>query len=136
LLPVRLRTSGRRSLAPVAGLAGVNAGDVVAPVATGALAPGARRVLSGDGGVPLVAELTYGSGKVVELAYDPGGDAAAGTPYAALGWSQAVARSFEQVPGAQPAAATLLGPEPAFTALLPLSANAPLPPIWLVGAVL
>jgi hypothetical protein len=40
------------------------------------------------------------------------------------------------MPGAQPAAATLLGPEPGFTALLPLSANAPLPPIWLVGAVL
>src|SRR5215471_3347914 len=88
------------------------------------------------GGVPLVAELTYGAGKVVELAYDPSGDGTGQTPYAALGWTQALGRSIEQVPGSTPMASSMLGPDPGFTALLPSAGDAPLPPLWLVGVVL
>lgn len=136
LLPIRPQATATQSLAPLAGLvnAGVPARSV--PAVTGSLAAGARRLLDGDGGAPLVAELPYGAGKVVELAYDPSGDGTGQTPYAALGWTQALGRSIEQVPGTAPMATSLLGPDPAFTALLPTAGDAPLPPIWLVGIVL
>ncbi len=80
-------------------------------------------------------ELDYGAGKVVELAYDPSGEAT-GSPYAALGWSQAIARGIDQPPGSAPMAATLLGADPGLTALLPAAGDAPLPPPWLLGLLL
>src|SRR5207249_1637809 len=95
-----------------------------------------RRLLDGDGGAPLVAELSYGSGKVLELAYDPAADGNGQTPYAALGWTQALGRAIEQVPGSAPMASSVLGPDSGFTALLPAAGDAPLPPLWLVGVVL
>lgn len=136
LLPLRPATTTMLSLAPVTGLAGASLDARTVPVAAGSLAPGARSVLDGDGGVPLVAELTYGTGKVIELAYDPSGDGTAGTPYAALGWGQALSRAINQIPGNSPIAASVLGPDPAFTAFLPASSDAPLPPPWLTALVL
>ena len=131
LLPVRPATTVTLPLTPVAALAGAGEEARTAPVAAGSLAPGARAVLSGDGGVPLVAELTYGAGKVVELAYDPSGDGTGGTPYASLGWNQALGRGISQIASNAPTAVSMLGPDPAFTALLPAAADAPLPPPWL-----
>jgi len=136
LQPIRPQTTGALSLAPLGALVGASVPDRTVPAAIGTLASGARRLLDGAGGVPLVAELTYGAGKVVELAYDPSGDGTGQTPYAALGWTQALGRSIEQVPGSTPMASSMLGPDPGFTALLPSAGDAPLPPLWLVGIVL
>ncbi|HEY4026973.1 MAG TPA: hypothetical protein VGO86_11135 [Candidatus Dormibacteraeota bacterium] len=136
LLPIQPSTTGSLSLAPLAGLTGASVDPRQVPAATGSLAAGARRLLDGDGGAPLVAELPHGAGKVVELAYDPSGDGTGQTPYAALGWTQALGRSIEQVPGSNPMATSLLGPDPGFTALLPAADSAPLPPLWLMGLVL
>jgi hypothetical protein len=136
LLPIRPSATAALSLAPLATLSGANVDPRQAPALTGSLAAGARRLLDGDGGAPLVAELPYGSGKVVELAYDPSGDGTGQTPYAALGWTQALGRSIEQVPGSTPMAASLLGPDPGFTALLPAGDSAPLPPLWLMGLIM
>lgn len=136
LLPIRPTTTAMLPLTPVATLAGAGQEARTAPVEAGSLAPGARAVLSGDAGVPLVAELLYGAGKVVELAYDPSGDGTAGTPYASLGWNQALGRGLSQIPGNAPIAVSMLGPDPAFTALLPAAAAAPLPPPWLTVLML
>ena len=134
LLPIRPTSTASLSLAPIARLAGVREVDAVVPTATGTLAPGARALVAADDGTPLSAQLAYGTGKIVELAFDPSGEAGP-TPFAALGWGQALARSLDQQPGNTPIASSLLGPDQGFTALLPLSSDAPLPPIWLMGLV-
>jgi hypothetical protein len=132
LLPVRPMTTAEVPLAPLAGLTGASVAPRAAAAATGSLAQGARRLLDGAGGVPLVAELSYGAGRVVELAYDPSDDANAQTPYSTLGWAQAIGRSLDEVPGSAPMASSMLGPDPSFTALLPAGDGAPLPPLWLM----
>ena len=136
LLPIRPQATGTESLAPLAGLVGASATARAVPALTGSLAGGARRLLDADDGAPLIAELPYGAGTVVELAYDPAGDGTGETPYAALAWTQALGRGIAQVPGTAPMASSMLGPDPSFTALLPSAGDAPLPPIWLVGFVL
>src|SRR5262252_7022372 len=136
LLPIRPQATATLSLAPLAGLDGAAADPRAVPAATGSLAPGARSLLDSDGGAPLVAELTSGAGRIIELAYDPSGDGTGQTPYAALGWTQALGRGIEQVPGSAPMATSLLGPDPTFTALLPAADSAPLPPLWLMGLLI
>lgn len=132
LLPIRPQSTASESLVPLATLVGAAADARSVPAAIGSLAAGARRLLDGEGGAPLVAELPSGAGKVVELAFDPSGDGTGQTPYAALGWTQALGRSIEQVPGTTPMATSLLGPDPTLTALLPAADSAPLPPFWLM----
>jgi hypothetical protein len=109
--------------------------DVRAPVAKGTLRPGARTVLAGDG-LPLVAELDYGAGQVVELAFDPAAAPLVGTKTAIDAWSQAVARGL--VVQGQHAAATrtLVGPESLPLDLFPPAMDSPLPSPWLVGPLL
>jgi hypothetical protein len=136
LLPIRPQSTASVSLAPLAALTGATAAPWAVPVATGALSPGARSLLDATGGVPLVAELAYGAGKVVELTYDPSGDGTAQTTYSDMGWTQALGRGIEQVPGTAPMATSLLGPDPAFTGLLPAADDAPLPPLWLMVLVI
>jgi len=136
LLPMRPQTTATASLAPLAAASGAAADAREVPVATGSLAPGARSLFDGAGGVPLVAELADGAGRVIELAYDPSGDGTDQTPYAALGWTQALGRGIDQVPGSGPMATSLLGPDPTFTALLPAADSAPLPPLWLMGLLI
>jgi hypothetical protein len=135
LQPIRASATASVSLAPLAALAGAGAPARSVPAAVGPPAPGTHPLLDGPDGVPLVAELDYGAGKVVELAYDPSGEAT-GSPYTALGWSQASARSVDQPPGNGPLAASVLGADPGFTALLPAAGDAPLPPPWLLGLLL
>jgi hypothetical protein len=133
LLPLRPTSTANLSLAPVAALAGNAVESRTAPSAVGGLAPTARSVLDGAGGAALVAELPYGTGKIVELAYDPSGDGNAGTPLASLGWGQGLARAINQIPGNTPLTASILGPDPAFTLFLPGSGDAQLPPPWLTA---
>jgi hypothetical protein len=136
LLPIHPQSTVTQSLAPLAALSGATADARAVPAAAGSLAAGARSLLDGADGAPLVAELVHGAGKVIELAYDPSGDGTGPTPYAALGWTQALGRSIEQVPGSTPMATSLLGPDPSFTALLPAADSAPLPPFWLMGLLI
>lgn len=136
LLPLHPTATQTVSLRPLAELAGVEAPDLEAPAAIGFLARGARSLLAGPQGIPLEAQLPYGWGQVLELAYDPAAEPVAGTSYAALGWSQAIGRALRQLPGAGPTASWLPSPEPAFTGLLPQAGDAPLPPLQLVAGVL
>jgi hypothetical protein len=136
LLPIRPQATATLSLAPLAGLDGAAADPRAVPAATGSLATGARSLLDSDGGTPLAAELTSGAGRVVELTYDPSGDGTHQTPYEALGWTQALGRGIEHVPGSAPMATSLLGPDPTFTGLLPAADSAPLPPLWLIGLLI
>src|SRR5262249_31155582 len=133
--PILPQSTTPQSLTPLAALSGTAADPREVPAATGSLPAGARSLLEGVDGVPLIAELPYGAGRVVELAYDPSGDGTDPTPYAVLGWTQALGRGIEQVPGSAPMAASLLGPDPGFTALLPAADDAPLPPLWLMAIV-
>ncbi len=134
LLAVRPQATAALGLGPVATLAGVAAPTVAVPGLVGRLAPGARPVLVEADGTPLMADLDYGAGRVIELAFDPE-DGAAGA-YRQLAWSQAVARSLEPPrAGPTPAATAIPGPSPQL-ALLLAPAGAPPPPPGLVAAVL
>lgn len=133
ILPVATATV---SLRAAARLAGSTAGELQAPIAFGSLASRARTLLTTDDGTPLAAELDYGSGRVVQLAFDPAAAPIAATSYASLTWGQAIGRSLVQLPGNVPSATTLLAPDSQFTALLPAAAQARLPAPPLVAAVL
>jgi hypothetical protein len=135
LLPMVPQATATASLQPLAQLAGVTAPDMIALAATGSLRQGARQLLTADG-VVLAAELDHGSGRIVELAFDPGGSPVAGSPYAELAWKQALARSLSDLAGGIPGAPSVLAPDPQFTAFLPTAGEAPLPAPALVGLVL
>jgi hypothetical protein len=135
LLPMVPQGTATVSLQPLAELAGATVPDMKALAATGSLRQGARALLTADG-VVLAAELNQGSGRIVELAFDPGGSPVAGSPYAELGWKQAFARSLSDLAGNVPSAPNVLPPDPQFTAFLPTAGDAPLPAPALVGLVL
>jgi len=140
-LPMELtpfRASGEsaiESLQPVAAL-GATTTDASAPVALGTLRPDASVFLDGLGGHPLGAEQVYGSGRVVELLYDPDARAATEPALATMGWAQGIERGLEKIPGDRPAGVTLMGTGRFPEALLPKPSDAPFPPIWLVGGLL
>ena len=70
LVPLQPQGTTAASLEPVLDLlAGHTA--LVAPAVVGALAPGARLVLADGSSNPLLAELNYGAGRIVEVAFDP-----------------------------------------------------------------
>lgn len=134
LLPLRPAATATASLAPVAALAGVNGEAVTVQQTTGSLAEGARAVLTAPDGSPLVAEIAYGAGRIVELAFDPA-DAAA-TQLATVAWTQAIGRAFAELPGGEPAVSSLPGPESNFSAYFGPPNDAPLPSPFLVGPLL
>jgi len=126
------------SLEPVADLSG-HATDLTAPVAGGTLAAGASVILDSSDGRPLEAEATYGSGRVVELLFDPDSPAAgAGSPtgLSSLAFSQAISRGLESIPGAQPAGRTVVDTGELPGVLFPKPSDSPFPPLWLVGGLL
>src|SRR5207249_5326825 len=124
------------SLAPVAELAGSTAADLVAPAAVGTLAKGARTLVAESDGTALAAVLSYGSGEVVQLAYDPGADPVRNTPYASIAWVQALSPGFGELSASGVTGTWLPVPEASFTALLPTADDAPLPSPVVFGAVL
>lgn len=136
LVPIVPAATATVSLSPLAHLAGVNTGDLQALAATGTLNRAAHVLVATDDGVPLSAELEYGTGRVVQLAFDPAASPIAGSAFAGLSWGQAIGRSLASLPGNVPTAATLLAPDPQFTALLPPADDAPLPPPGVVAVVL
>lgn len=126
------------SLAPVADLSGL-ATDLAAPIAAGTLTAGASVILDSAAGRPLETETTYGSGRVVELLFDPDSPAAgAGSPtgLSSLAFSQAIARGLESIPGAQPAGRTLVDAGELPAVLFPRPSDSPFPPLWLVAGLL
>jgi hypothetical protein len=70
LVPLRPQGTAAASLDPVLDLLAGHS-PLVAPAVVGPLAPGARVVLADAAGIPLLAELNYGAGRVVEVAFDP-----------------------------------------------------------------
>jgi len=122
-------------LGPVGELAGLTA-NPLGQVATGTLVPGARVVLASPEGTPLAVESRYGAGRVVELAFDPDGDAAVTARLGALAWSQAISRSNDRDPAHPPTGQTLLDTVTLPAGLFPTSSDAPLPPVWLVAGLL
>ena len=103
------------------------------------MAAGASVILDSAAGRPLEAETTYGSGRVVELLFDPDSPAAgAGSPtgLSSLAFSQAIARGLESIPGAQPAGRTLVDTGELPGVLFPKPSDSPFPPLWLVGGLL
>jgi len=95
LTPLRPTSVVTASLAPLADLVG-HTSTLTAAVATGTMAAG-RAVLGAPGGPPLLVEAGYGSGSVVQLAYDPLAE-----PFASdhllqsLAWDQGAARVIWQ----------------------------------------
>jgi hypothetical protein len=135
LLPMAAQSTAAVSLQPLAELAGTAPGELSAPAAAGSLRPGAHELVA-SAGLTLAAQMDYGAGRVVELAFGPAAAPVAGSAYAALAWKQGLARSLVDVPGSNPAGPTILPPDPQFTAFLPNASDAPLPSPPLVAAVL
>lgn len=136
LLPMHPTSTGILSLQPIAQLAGVTASDLAVPVAAGTLSNGAEALVTGADGSPLAAMLGYGSGEVVQLAYDPGAAPALNTQYAGLGWMQALAPAFGQRAANGVTGGWLPVPESEFTGLLPTADAAPLPSPGFLAVVL
>ena len=98
LLPLRPTSTATAGLGPLAELSGRQT-DATAQVVAGE-APGARVVLTAPDGQPLVLEGLYGSGRVIELAFDPFAEPFdAQTNLAAMAWSQAISRALSGVQG-------------------------------------
>jgi hypothetical protein len=70
LVPLRPQGSSTVALEPLLDLLGKHS-SLVAQSVAGSLAPGARVALADAAGNPLLAELSYGAGRVAELTYDP-----------------------------------------------------------------
>ena len=134
LLPMLPTATTSGSLSAVAALNGRTV-EARAPIAAGTLGPGARTVLS-EAGHTLVAELDYGAGQVVELAFDPAAAPLVGTKTAIDAWTQAVGRGLIVIGGRPAATRTLVGPESLPLDLFPPSLDSPLPSPWLVGPLL
>jgi hypothetical protein len=135
LLPMTPVSTASASLQPLAVLAGAAAPDLMAPVVAGSLKPGAQQLLA-SGGETLAAQMDYGGGRVVELAFGPATSPVASSPYAALAWNAGLARTLSGAPGTNPATPSVLPPDPEFTGFLPTAGDAPLPSPLVVAFVL
>ena len=131
LIPLRPAGRAEASLARLADLAALPAPGLT-PIATGTLAAGAQAVVVTADGVPLVAELKYGAGRIVELLYEPTDAALVRAGLGGIAWSNALVRGLERLPGNLPAGGTLLEPETIPAALLPKPGDAPLPSLLIV----
>lgn len=131
LVPLRATAIATGSLQPLADLGMLTAPPVTA-IATGRLAPRAQTVIATPDGIPLVAELTYGGGRTVELMYDPMDGTTVKAGIEELAWSNALARGLERLPGNVPVGGTLMEPASIPSALLPKPADAPLPNVLVV----
>jgi hypothetical protein len=79
LVPLRPQGSVPVALEPLLDLFAQHS-TLIAPSVVGVLAPGARIVLADAGGNPLLAEMAYGAGRVVEVAFDPADEPVASHP--------------------------------------------------------
>ena len=99
LIPLLPRAGATASLEPVLDLLARHS-SLTAPAVAGDLTPGARAVLSGAGGDPILAELAYGAGRVLEVSFDPGEEPVAGHPdEARASWSVILDRAAPAATG-------------------------------------
>jgi hypothetical protein len=125
LHPVGVATA---SLAPVAALA--QSGESGSgPVATGDLRAGSRTVLASS--APLAVEGVYGSGTVVDLAFDPAASPS-GSDLLRLGWTESIGRVLVHAQGTGAATVTIPGVSQLEAGALPPLREAGLPSPWLV----
>ena len=117
-------------LSPVAQLSGQQS-EVQSAVVGGTPARNARVILDAADGRPLMAELAFGAGTVVEMTFDP---QAAGL--ATMAFTQAIARGLNNLRVETPRGRTLIDTSALPAMLFPAPADAPFPPLWLVGGLL
>lgn len=77
LVPLRPQVSTAVSMEPLLDLLGRHS-NLIAPSVAGQLAPGARVVLADSAGNPLIAEMSYGAGRIEQLTFDPADETVAG----------------------------------------------------------
>ena len=100
LVPLRPVNTREEPLQPLADLGGQKT-LLTAALVAGDLA-GGNSVLEGPDHLPLVVEGSYGSGRIVLLAYDPLADPIASDgPLSELAWAQGLARSVAGTAGVQ-----------------------------------
>jgi hypothetical protein len=130
LLPLRPVATASASVSALSELGGKPA-EATAQIVTGELR-GGRVPLSAADGTPLLVEGSYGSGKVIQLAFDPFGEPFdSQVSLAGLAWAQAISRALSAVQGAARPSAP--GSPSGFAAPTgPGSALAP-PGVWAPG---
>src|SRR6202521_5123924 len=93
LVPLRPNNTHEESLQPLADLAGQKS-SLTAAMTTGDLL-GGKSALEGPDHLPMVVEGSYGSGRIVLLAFDPLADPIASDgPLSEIAWAQGLARSI------------------------------------------
>ena len=150
LVPLQPQGTTAASLEPVLDLLAEHTA-LVAPAVVGALAPGARVVLADAAGNPLLAELNYGAGRVVEVAYDPADEPVAShAEEVRASWAAILDRITPTVVGGNKPASTavVLAPAPGqfvhnratiddvLSALLNDTPANALPPLRILGGLL
>jgi hypothetical protein len=157
LVPLRPTSTSEESLQPLADLGGQKT-PLTAALVVGDLVGGSS-ALEGPDHLPMVVEGSYGSGRIVLLAYDPLADPIASNgSLSELAWAQGLARSVAGTAGVQayptkgylgpgvPGGApgnVLVGPNgpiqsfaDAFANVLNQSPGATTPPVLLLGLIL
>jgi hypothetical protein len=153
LIPLRPQGSAPLALDPLLDLFAQHSA-LIAPSVVGVLAPGARVVLADAGGNPLLAEMAYGAGRVVEVAFDPADEPVASHPAeVTASWAAVLGRIVPTPPPTflrQVGSGVVLAPQSGPTAFSPsrsalddavstllndTPANA-LPPLGILGGLL
>ncbi|MBO0682020.1 MAG: hypothetical protein J2P45_02600 [Candidatus Dormibacteraeota bacterium] len=94
LVPMAPSETAEASMSPVAVLAGQSS-DASVQVATGLVAPWAHVAVAAPDSRPLVVEGAYGSGRLVEIAFDPLAPPLDTQPnLAVMSWAQAITRGL------------------------------------------
>ena len=150
LVPLQPQGTAAASLDPVLDLLAEHT-TLVAPAVVGALAPGARVVLADAAGIPLLAELDYGAGRVVEVAFDPADEPVAShaeevrASWAAVldrvtapaaGYSRQASTGVVLAPGPGQPGSTRGAVDDALSALLNDTPANSLPPLRILGSLL
>nr|MDQ6946245.1 hypothetical protein [Actinomycetota bacterium] len=135
MTPVRFSGSTLASVGPLADLAAA-ATTAVAAVATGTVV-GGHEVVGAPEGPPLVVEFAYGSGRVIQLAYDPLAEPLSSDP-AARGpaWGQALLRMLNPREGESSQNVLPVSDQLGWSAVAGLDASGwPRWPSWLIGLI-
>ena len=93
LVPIKPDSTGTASMSALSELIG-GSSEVSVAVATGVLAVGARILLADAAGTPLLAESSYGAGRVVEVMYDPALEPLIGSSVGIQAWSAVLNRAI------------------------------------------
>ena len=150
LVPLQPQGTAAAAIDPVLDLRGGHS-TLVAPAVVGSLAAGARVVLADAAGTPLLAELDYGAGRVVEVTFDPADEPVAShAEEVRASWAAILDRLTAPASGnsRQPTTGVILAPaggqlgatrgaaDDALSALLNDTPANSLPPLRILGSLL